>query len=114
MPNVSTLRRTAIVAGLFYLATEVTSIPALLLHQPVLRNGNYIAGANADNSVLLGGFFELLLVVACIGSAVTLYPVVKRQSHSIALRLIAAGFNVSTITAISSPEVKGRTPLPLG
>src|SRR3954452_13901579 len=55
MANMSAMRRTAIVAGLFYLATEVTAIPALLLYQPVLRDGNYIAGANADNRALLGG-----------------------------------------------------------
>lgn len=55
MANMSALRRTAIVAGVFYLATEVTSIPALLLYQPVLRDGNYIAAAGADNRALLGG-----------------------------------------------------------
>jgi len=49
MATMSALRRTAIVAGVFYLATEITSIPALLLYQPVLRDGNYIAAAGADN-----------------------------------------------------------------
>jgi hypothetical protein len=55
------------------------------LYRPVLRDGNYIVGADADNQVLLGGLLELLLVVAVIGTAVTLYPVVKRQNHSVAL-----------------------------
>jgi hypothetical protein len=73
MATMSAMRRTAIVAGVFYLATEVTSIPALLLYQPVLRDGNYLAGANADNRVLLGGLLELLLVVACIGSSVVAF-----------------------------------------
>src|SRR5215218_4430576 len=85
MANMSATRRTAFVAGVFFLATEVTAIPALLLYQPVLRDGNYIVEAAADNRVLLGGLLELLLVVAVIGTAVTLYPVVKRQNHSIAL-----------------------------
>jgi hypothetical protein len=79
MATMGTTRRTALVAGVFYLATEVTSIPALL------RDGNYIVGADDDNRVLLGGLLELLLVVAVIGTAVTLYPVVKRQNHSVAL-----------------------------
>jgi hypothetical protein len=105
MANMSTLRRTAIIAGVFYLATEVTSIPALLLYQPVLRNGNYIAGANADNRVLLGGFLELLLVVACIGSAVTLYPVVKRQNHSIALGYVCGRVLESAIIVVGAVSV---------
>jgi len=44
MANMSAMRRTALVAGVFFLGTEVTSIPALLLYQPVLRDGNYLAG----------------------------------------------------------------------
>jgi hypothetical protein len=38
MANMSATRRTAFVAGVFFLATEVTAIPALLLYQPVLRD----------------------------------------------------------------------------
>jgi hypothetical protein len=71
--------------GRVFLATEITAIPALLLYQPVLRDRNYILGADADNRVLLRGLLELLLVVAVISTAVTLYPVVKRQNHSVAL-----------------------------
>ena len=44
MANMSATRRTALVAGVFFLGTEITSIPALLLYQPVLRDGNYLAG----------------------------------------------------------------------
>jgi hypothetical protein len=55
----------------------------------------------------------------------TLYPVVKRQNHSIALPvfawevsvaiwMIAKGFRPSAIAAIGSPGVDGKTPLPLG
>jgi hypothetical protein len=74
--------------GRVFLATEVT---AVLLYQPVLRDGNYLVGPDTDNRVLLGGLLELLLVVAVIGTAVTLYPVVKRQNHSVALGYVAAG-----------------------
>jgi len=105
MAHSSALRRTAIVAGVFYLATEITSIPALLLYRPVLRDGNYIAGANADNRLLFGGFLELLLVVACVGSAVTLYPVVKRQNHSIALGYVCGRVLESAIIIVGAVSV---------
>jgi hypothetical protein len=35
--------------------------------------------------VLLGGFFELVLVAAIVGTGVTLYPIVRNQSQSVAL-----------------------------
>jgi hypothetical protein len=121
MANMSSTRRTALVAGVFFLATEVTSIPALLLYQPVLRDGNYIVGSDADNRVLLGGLLELLLVVAVIGTAVTLYPVVKRQNHSVALgyvcgRLLEAAIivvgaiSVLTVVTLRQDRPVRRTP----
>ena len=105
MANMSTTRRTALVAGVFFLATEVTSIPALLLYRPVLRVGNYIIGADADNRVLLGGLLELLLVVAVIGTAVTLYPVVKRQNHSVALGYVCGRLLEATIIVVGAVSV---------
>jgi len=105
MANLSTTRRTALVAGVFFLATEITAIPALLLYQPVLRDGNYILGADADNRVLVGGLLELLLVVAVIGTAVTLYPVVKRQNHSVALGYVCGRLLEATIIVAGAVSV---------
>jgi hypothetical protein len=105
MANMSSTRRTALVAGVFFLATEVTSIPALLLYQPVLRDGNYIVGSDADNRMLLGGLLELLLVVAVIGTAVTLYPVVKRQNHSVALGYVCGRLLEAAIIVVGAISV---------
>jgi hypothetical protein len=105
MAQMSALRRTAFVAGVFFLGTEITSIPALLLYQPVLRDGNYLVGSDADNRVLLGGFFELLLIVTVIGTAVTLYPVVKRQNHSIALGYVCGRLLEAAIIVVGAVSV---------
>lgn len=105
MANISAVRRTAIVAGVFFLGTEITSIPALLLYQPVLRDGNYVTGSDADNRVVLGGFLELLLVVTVIGTAVTLYPVVKRQNHSIALGYVCGRLLEAAIIVVGAVSV---------
>ena len=86
----SSLRRIAIVAGVFYLVTEVTAVAALVLYNSVLNDTNYIVtGSGGDPRVFLGAFSELLLVIAVVGSAVTLFPVVKRQNEAIALGFVA-------------------------
>jgi hypothetical protein len=75
-------QKRARIFGVLYLITFVTSIPALLLYQPVLDHPvGYIAGAGQNNQVLLGAFLELLLIIANIGTAVVIFPIVRRQSE---------------------------------
>jgi hypothetical protein len=82
---VNTHRRTAAVAGILYLITHVTSIAALVLYGPVLNDRGYLLGPGADGRVTLGAFLEGILALAIVGSAVTLYPVVKRRNEGLAL-----------------------------
>lgn len=76
------------VAGVFYLLTFV-SIPTLALYGPV-RDPNYITGPGPDNPVILGGILEMIVALACIGTAVALYPVVKKQNEGVALGFVGA------------------------
>ena len=85
-----TLRKTAFVAGALYLITFATSIPARLLYGPVRNDPNYILGPGADGQVLFAGFLDVVLALACIGTAVALYPVVKRQNEGVALGFVGA------------------------
>lgn len=78
-------RRIAITAGTLYLITHVTSIGAFALYGPVLNNAGYIAGSGSDAQVLLGVLFEIILALAVVGTAVTLFPVVKRWNEGVAL-----------------------------
>ncbi len=84
------LRKTALAAGVLYLITFITSIPAVALYGPVLNTPDYIVGSGADARVLLGGLLEVILALSCIGTAVALFPVVKRQNEGIALGFVAA------------------------
>jgi hypothetical protein len=86
----TSLRKTALVAGGFYLVTIIASIPALALYGPVLNNPDYIVSSGADTRVLWGGFLEVITAFACIGTAVTLFPVVKRQNEGVALGFVTA------------------------
>src|SRR5664280_2688975 len=79
-------RKTALAAGLFYLLSFV-SIPTLFLYNSV-RGANYILGSGPDTSVFVGGTLELIVALAGIGTAVALYPVVKRQNEGVALGFV--------------------------
>jgi hypothetical protein len=83
-------RRIARIAGVLFVITFVTSIPALFLYGPVLNHIGYITGAGADTRVLLGAFLELILIIANIGTAVVLFPILKRQSEPLALGYVTA------------------------
>jgi len=87
---VSSTRRTALVAGIFYLITFVASIPAVFLLAPVLDNADYIVGAGADTRVIWGCFLDLINALACIGTAVALFPVVKWQHEATALGFVTS------------------------
>jgi hypothetical protein len=77
--------------GVLYLITFVTSIPALLLYQPVLDDPvGYIASGGHDNQIFLGVLLELLLIIANIGTAVVIYPIVRRQNEVLALGYVTA------------------------
>jgi uncharacterized protein DUF4386 len=77
--------------GLLYLITFVTSIPALALYQPVLDDPvGYIAGAGHDTQILLGALLELLLIIANVGTAVVIFPIVRRQNEELAIGYVTA------------------------
>jgi hypothetical protein len=84
----SPLRRTALVAGLLYLLTFV-SIPTLALYGSV-HDPNYIVGPGPDTAVFFGGVLEVIVALAGIGTAVALYPVLKRQNEAVALGLVGS------------------------
>ncbi len=83
-PEISS-RRLAIAAGTLYLITHVTSIGAFALYAPILNNAGYIAGSGSDTQVLVGVLFEIILALAIVGTAVTLFPVMKRWNEGVAL-----------------------------
>jgi hypothetical protein len=84
------MRKTALAAGLLYLATFVFSIPALGLYGDVVNNADFVLGAGNDNGVLWGALFEVITGLAGIGTAVVLYPVIRRHSGTGAVGFVAS------------------------
>lgn len=84
------MRKTALAAGVLYLITIAASIPALALKEPFLKHTNFIVGGGSDTGVIWAGVLDLVTALACIGTAVVLYRVAKKQSESAALGFVAA------------------------
>jgi len=94
--------------GVLYLITFVTSITALALYETVLRHPvSYIAGAGHDNQVLLGALLELLLIIANIGTAVVIFPIVRRQNEELALGYVTARVIECTFILVGILSVLG-------
>jgi hypothetical protein len=92
-------RRAARIAGIFMVITFL-SIPALPLYDQVLNHTNFIVGGGGDTRVYLGAFFEILTLIAGIGMAVVLYPVLRRQSEGLALGYVTVRVLESSLIAV--------------
>lgn len=82
------MRRASLWSGAMYLLTFV-SIPTLALYGPV-KDPAYLTGVGSEPGVLIGGALELVVGLACIGTAVALYPVLRRQSETRAIGFLGA------------------------
>jgi Domain of unknown function (DUF4386) len=101
-------QKRARVFGVLYLITFVTSIPALALFQPVLDDPvGYIAGGGQSNQIFFGVLLELLLIIANIGTADVIYPIVKRQSEELALGYVTARLFECTFILVGIVAVLG-------
>ena len=94
-------RKLALATGIFFVITIIASIPAaFVFYAPVLDDPHYIVGAGADTRVYWGAFLEVLTALACIGTAVALFPIAKRQNEAVALGYVAVRIFEATIIAV--------------
>jgi hypothetical protein len=88
---VTSTRTIAFVTGVLFIITFITSIPAaFVFYPPVLDDPNFIISAGADMGVRFGALLEVILVVANVGTAVVLYPLIKRQNSIVAVGYVTA------------------------
>ena len=118
------LRRTALVAGLLYLATFVAGIPPSFLYGPVLTDPSAVLTAGNDGQILWGVFLDLCTGMAGIGTAVALYSVVKRQHEGAADRFVTtrviegamlfiAGLSMLTLVSVRQAAASASNPATL-
>ena len=80
-------RKQSLAAGILYLATFV-SIPTLGLYTAAHKS-DFLTGTGPDSSVYIGAALEVIVALACIGTAIALYPVVRKQNESLAIGFVA-------------------------
>lgn len=85
----TSLRKTAFVAGLLYLITYL-AIPTVALYGPVLSDPGFIASTGNDTGVLWGAVLELIVAFANVGTGVVLFTVLKRQNEAVALGFVTS------------------------
>jgi hypothetical protein len=96
----SSARRTALAAGVLFIITFISAIGGALLYGPVLSDPGYVSGAGADTRVFSGALLEVILIIANIGTAIVLFPILKRQNEAMALGYVAARLMESALIVI--------------
>jgi Domain of unknown function (DUF4386) len=118
-------RKTALVAGILYLITYASSIPAALLLGATLDTPNYILGAGDGGQIRLAALFDIVNGLTAFGTAVALYSVLRRQHEGFAIGFVAARLfeaailfvgilSVVTIANLRDAGVAGADPASLG
>jgi hypothetical protein len=94
--------------GVLYLLTFATSITAALLYAPMLDHPvAFVAGAGDDKQVLFGALLELLLIIANIGTAVVIVPIMRRFNEELAIGYVTARLFECTFILVGILSVIG-------
>jgi hypothetical protein len=98
------VRRTGRIFGWLFIGTFVTSIPARLLFIDGVgaswTDMRFVAVEASNASLKWGAVLEFGLIVTQIGTAVVIYPLVRRQSETVSLGYVCARIMESVFAAI--------------
>lgn len=99
-------RRNGLIIGVFYIAAAVASIIAVVLYEPVMSEQWYMSVADGfKKQVLLGLINDLMLVLTAVGTAVMLFPYLRRWNERIALGHLCFRFMEAVFIAIGMVSV---------
>lgn len=93
-------RKHAIAAGVFFLVTDVTAIAAALLYEPFIQDADFVTSTGSDFPIRLGAFLEILLTIAILGTALALYPVLKRRHQPLAFGYVVGRASEAAIITV--------------
>ena len=101
-------RMNGMIIGILYIVAAVTSVIAVVFYQPVLSEQWYMSVANGfETKVLIGVLNDLFLVVAAVGTAVMLFPYLRRWNEHIALGYLCFRFMEAVFIAIGMVSILG-------
>lgn len=76
-------RMSAVIAGVLFIVGTVAGILSVV---PVLDGPDYLSKAFAnENQVLIGAFFQLLMIVAYVGVPVLIFPILSKYNKGMAI-----------------------------
>ncbi|RAP73384.1 DUF4386 domain-containing protein [Paenibacillus montanisoli] len=80
-------RTAATMIGVFFILAAVTAVlGGLIFYDPILQEPDYLTkGAEHGNQVILGALMELMLVVSAVGTATTMFPILRKYNETVAL-----------------------------
>jgi hypothetical protein len=94
-------RKRGIVAGAFFVIATVTAMVGYALYHDVLNDPRYIVdGSRTDTALLMGAVLEVLLVISVIGTATTLFPLIRRQHEGIAISYVVGRLFEAAMIAV--------------
>jgi hypothetical protein len=99
-------RRNAKIIGILFIIAAISSIVGLILYNPILREANYIVtGQGNATQIITGAICELILVVSIIGTAIMLFPYLKKKHDSFAIGYVCFRFLEAVIILIGTISV---------
>ena len=94
-------RKVALAGGIAYLITFAASLPQLKLFADVIDDPTgYISGPRSNTALLWGSWLEVITAVACVGTAVALYPVTRRVSRTAAIGFVTSRVVEATLILV--------------
>jgi Domain of unknown function (DUF4386) len=94
-------RKTAKIVGVLFILAAVTAVIGLNLYNPILNGPDYLLkGSEHANQVILGAVMELILVVSAVGTATTMFPLLRQYNETIALWHVCFRFLEAIIITI--------------
>ena len=109
-------QRTALTAGILFIAATVASLLGTAIEQPILTGTDYLTRISEHMTrVSAGGLLELIAAGTSVGIAISLYPVLKRWSGTLALGAVvfrtieAVMYTVGAVSMLSLLNVAQRS-----
>jgi hypothetical protein len=79
-------KRAAKLVGVLFILAAVSAVAGVMLYDPILNGSDYLVnGSKHASQVTLGALMELILVVSAVGTATTMFPILRRYNETIAL-----------------------------
>ncbi|MFC1718116.1 DUF4386 domain-containing protein [Candidatus Poribacteria bacterium] len=87
----NTHRKTAIIVGVLFITATVASSLGIVILSPILDAPDYLISVSANEyKVIMAALFMLIDVVAVVGIAIMMYPILKKLNGTLALGYVAA------------------------